>query len=720
MPDLDIHEIHMLRGPNRWAKHPVLEACVGFGNPHLATAEDLPEFNGRLKSWLPGLIRHPCRKDQHRGFFECLDSGTCPAHILERVTLELQTLAGHRGNYGNAQPTCVAGLFKVIVGFVDESVAVACLHSARALLLAAYRAETFEVEAEIERLRDVVDSEALGPSTAALVDAASERGIPWRRLQHGRSLIQLGHGVKQRRIWTAETDRTGVIAEYIAKDKDLTRSTLRQAGVPVPTGRIVSDADDAWEAAQDLGLPVVVKPRDANHGRGVFLDMKTRQQIGEVFPHAAKYGDGVIVERFIPGTDHRLLVVGNRMVAASRGEPAIIVGDGQQTVHELVESQLNMDPRRGSHDTAPWSKIDTVDWDPTVMADLRKQGHTITSVPRKGERVLVSRFANPAVDVTDEVHPSISEHVVVAAKTAGLDICGVDVVCRDISRPLEEQGGAIVEINASPGLHVHLEPAVGKGRPVGAAIIEMMFPAGNNGRIPVLGVTGTRGKTSTVRLIAHLLRASGKFLAVSSTDGLQFGPRRSVPAHGESIEGTAGVLLHPWTEIAVCEASAEQILRAGLGFDRCQIGVVLNVGTDALDLTHLDTLEQLAKVKRCVVDSVMPGGTAILNADDALVAPMAEHCQGGVIHFTREPANAVVMAHRAQGGRVVLVRDGGIQLVEGSAERRLCALGDVAGQSDGRRDVPLETVLAAVGAAWAFGLADGSIRQGLRHFAAAP
>lgn len=715
MPDLDIREIHLLRGPNIWANYPVLEAWVDLGSLKDASSEEIPGFNERLKTWLPGMIEHRCSVGERGGFFQRLDRGTYPAHILEHVTLELQTMAGHELGFGKARETCVEGLYKVIVRYLDEVVVQECLRSARELLLAAYSGGTFDVAAEVTRLQDVVDRNALGPSTKAIVDAAKERGIPWRRLQEGRSLIQLGQGVKQRRIWTAETDRTGAIAEYIAQNKELTRTFLKQAGVPVPEGRIVNDPDDAWDAAEDVGLPVVVKPTDANHGRGVFIDLNTREQVGDAFPQALKEGTGVMVERFIPGVDHRLLVVGSDMVAASRGDPAIVVGDGESTVVQLIESQLNSDPRRGELETCPWDKIDTVKWDPVILTDLQNQGYQPDSVPHDGERVLVARFANWAIDITDEVHPSVREHVVTAAKVAGLDICGVDVVCEDISEPLENQGGAIVEINASPGLLMHLKPAVGKVRPVGEAIINMLYPDGN-GRIPVIGITGTHGKTTTTRLLAHLLKAAGKFLGVCHSDGLQFGERHAESKQGDRLFGTHGVLLHPWTEVAICETSAESIILEGMGYDQCQIGVVLNVGTDHLGLGYMETMEQMAKVKRCVVDVVLPGGTAVLNATDAHVAGMAEFCKGSVLFFSHDAENAVLTEHRKQGKTGVFVKDEAVYLAEGAAERHLIKLGEIGMPHTGHFTFQIDNILAAIGAAWAHGLSDDALADGLRSF----
>ena len=719
MSDLDIREIHVLRGPNIWANYPILEAWVDLGSLNDASSEELPGFNDRLKSWLPGMIEHRCSVGERGGFFQRLDRGTYPAHILEHVTIELQNLAGHKVGYGKARHTCVEGLYKVVVRYLDESVAEACLRAGRDLLLAAYRGEDFDIAATVTQLQDVADRNALGPSTTAMVDAAKERDIPWRRLQQGRSLIQFGQGARQRRIWTAETDRTGAIAEYIAQDKDLTRSALTVAGVPVPEGRLVSSPEDAWSAAEDIGLPVVVKPQDANHGRGVFIDLTERQQVIDSYPEALKEGSGVIVEKFIPGTDHRLLVVGSKMVAASRGDPAIVVGDGENTIIHLIETQLNSDPRRGELETCPWDKIDTVKWDPVILRDLDKQGYTPDSVPRDGERVMVARFANWAIDITDEVHPTVRDHVVTAAQTAGLDICGVDVVVENISKPLEEQGGAIVEINASPGLLMHLKPAVGKVRPVGEAIVEMLFPEGQDGRIPVIGITGDQGKTTTARLIAHLMRTTGKVVGVCSSDGLQIGDRLTPTKDGDRIGGAHGVLLHPWTEIAVCEVSSEGILKDGMGFDRCQIGVVLNVGHSSLGIAYIDTIEQMAKVKRCVVDVVLPTGTAVLNADDPLVAPMAEYSKGSVLFYTREPENEVVAAHRAKGGRAVILRDNVVTLADGNDDRMLCSLSDVSMPTSGYFEFHAENVLAAIAAAWAYGLDDSVMAEALQSFAPA-
>jgi cyanophycin synthetase len=718
MTDLDIREIHFLRGPNIWTNYPVLEAWVDLGGLKDTSSDIVPGFSEQLKTWFPGMIEHRCSIGERGGFFQRLDTGTWPGHILEHVTLELQTLAGHTVGFGKARETCVEGLYKVVIEYLDEVVAEACMREAREILLAGYAGKDYDIADAVARMKRVVDRNALGPSTNAIIAAAEKRGIPWRRLREGRSLVQLGQGVNQRRIWTAETDRTGAIAEHIVQDKDLTRTLLSKAGVPVPEGRVVANPDDAWEAAEDIGTPVVVKPQDANHGRGVFINLTTREQVESAFQTASTEGDGVMVERFIPGNDHRLLVVGGELIAASRGDHAVVMGNGTDTIGVLVDTQLNTNPLRGVSDFCPWSKIDTEEWDPAILSELEKQDYQPDSIPNAGERVLISRFANWSTEVTGLVHPRNREHVTIAAQVAGLDICGVDVVCTDIAKPLEDQGGAVVELNASPGLIMHLRPATGEVRPVGEAIINMLFPAEKNSRIPVIGITGTHGKTTTTRLLAHLLSATGKFLGVCHSGGLQLGERRACTNKGDRTSGTHGILLHPWTEIAICETSAESILLEGLGYDRCQIGVVLNVGTEHLGLGYIDTLEQMTKVKRCVVDVVLPEGTAVLNADDALVAGMAEsdYCRCSVLFFSHVADNPGVIAHRAKGGRAAFVRDDAVYLAEGDGERRLCALSEVAMPLTGHFTFNVHNVLAAVGAAWAYGLADQVIIKGLSAY----
>jgi cyanophycin synthetase len=712
MPDLEITHIQMLRGPNIWANYPVLEAWVDLGALNDASSDEIPGFNDRLKTWLPGMIEHRCSVGERGGFFQRLDRGTYPAHILEHVSLELQSLAGHQLGFGKARATDIPGVYKVVIRYLDEAVAEACLRSGRELLLAAYRGEEFDVASEILRLRGIVESCALGPSTMAIVNAARQRAIPWRRIDATRSLVQLGHGARQRRIWTAETDQSGAISEYIAQDKQLTRMLLRQAGVPVPVGCSADDPDDAWDTAESIGTPVVVKPLDANHGRGVFIDLTTEEQVKGSYNYALEEGGGVVVERYMPGTDHRLLVVGNEMIAASKGYPAVVVGDGSRTIRDLVISQLLNSLQTGNSDECPWSKIDNTAWETSIKMDLEDQGYSLDSIPRIGERVMVARFSHWCIDVTDNVHPSIKAHAVTAAKVAGLDICGVDVVCRAISEPLEDQSGAIVEINAGPNLLMFLKPAVGLVRPVGEAIIDMLFPDGSNGRIPVFGITGARGKTSCARLLSHLLGQTGSVIGIASSDGIQIGTRNSATPDCDRTSATRGVLLHPWTEVAICEVGVEHILSDGLGFDRCSVGVVLNVSDEHIGHAHTESIEQIAVAKCCVVDVVLPTGTTVLNADDPLVAEMAASCKGAVMYFTTDPDAEVVATHQAAGGKVVKLLDGMLYLAHGNHSEPLCPLAEV--RSPAGCELHAANVLAAVGAAWAHGLTPAQIIAGLR------
>lgn len=716
---MEIQRILALRGPNIWANFPVLEAWVDLGELKDSPSDQLPGFNDRLMSWLPTMIEHRCGIGERGGFFERLRSGTYPAHILEHVTLELQTLAGSEVGFGKARETSIEGVYKVVVEYEEESFAKAALLAGRELFLAAVYDRPFDVAAEVAKLRELNQDARLGPSTRAIVDAAKARGIPFRRLNDG-NLVQLGYGKRQRRIWAAETDRTSAVAEEIAQDKDLTRALLRTAGVPVPEGRPVTCADDAWAAAQELGIPVVVKPRFGNQGKNVATYLTTEEQVKAAYHTASEGGYSVIVERFIAGADYRLLIVGNRMVAAARREPAQVIGDGIHTVGQLVD-RVNADPRRGNDHAMPLSKIRL---DPVAMSVLAEQGLSPSAVPPDGARVLIRRNGNlstggTAADVTDLVHPEVADRAVEAARVVGLDIAGVDVLAVDVTRPLEEQNGAIVEVNAGPGLRMHVEPSSGQPRPVGEAIVGTMFALGETGRIPIAAVTGTNGKTTTTRLIAHMFESQGNLVGMTCTDGIFVGNRRIDTGDCSGPQSARAVLFNPLVEAAVFECARGGILREGLGFDVCDVGVVTNIaGGDHLGVGDVHTLEQLVRVKRCVVEAVAPGGYAVLKADDPLVAAMAERCPGKVIYFARSETDAVVNRHREQGGRAVFIRDQAIVAAEGADETTVAKLDQVPLTHGGRVGFQVENVLAATAAAWALGISFETIAGGLASFGA--
>ena len=536
-----------------------------------------------------------------------------------------------------------------------------------------------------------------------------------RRLTDG-SLVQFGWGAKQRRIQAAEIDSTSAIAESIAQDKDLTKSLLHAAGVPVPMGRPAHSVEEAWTIAQEVGLPVVVKPQDGNQGKGVSVNITDRAAFDAAYATAVRYGV-VMVEKFLPGHDYRLLVVGNKLVAASRREPPLVVGDGKHTVRQLVD-QVNADPRRGTGHSTSLTKIR---FDDIAIGRLREQGLEPESVPVKGRRVILRNNANlstggTATDVTDDVHPEVAARVIEAAQMVGLDICGVDVVCESVMRPLEEQNGGIVEVNAAPGLRMHISPSYGKGRDVGKAVIDHMYPNGDNGRVPVIAVTGTNGKTTTVRLTAHLLKAQGLRVGMTNTDGVYVNGRQTDSGDCSGPRSARNVLMHPDVDAAVFETARGGLLREGLAFDRCKVAIVTNMGAgDHLGLNYITTLEDLSVLKRVIVLNVEPNGMAVLNAADPAVVSMAHHCPGDVTFFALDAHQPVLAAHRAQGKRVVFTDDGDIVAQKGKQIFRI-PLANVPLTRQGQIGFQTENVMAAVAAAWAVNVPWDAIAQGLSTF----
>ncbi|BCK86837.1 cyanophycin synthetase [Sideroxyarcus emersonii] len=712
---MEFLKILPLRGPNIWTYRPVLEVWLDIGDLEDSPSNTIPGYYERLSAWLPSLIEHRCSIGERGGFLQRLREGTWPGHILEHVTIELQNLAGMQSGFGKARGTSVRGIYKVVVRSRNEQVTHAALHAARDLILAAMQDKPFDVAGAVAQLHEMVDSLCLGPSTACIVEAATDRGIPSIRLNDG-NLVQFGHGVHQRRIWTAETDQTSAIAEGISRDKDLSKSLLSACGVPVPEGRIVDSPADAWEAAEEIGVPVVVKPSDANHGRGVSAELTTREEIEAAFHLADAEGSEVMVERFIRGNEHRLLVVGGRLAAAARGESVSLVADGHSTIRQLIDTQINTDPRRGPSEEFPLDLI-MLDEDAAIRFELERQGYTADSVPPQGKRVLVQRNGNVSIDVTDAVHPEVAATVALAARVIGLDIAGVDLVAEDISRPLAEQGGAVVEINAGPGLLMHLKPAEGQPRPVGKAIIDNLFAEGRNGRIPVVGISGTNGKSLTARMLARLLHLRGSHAGLACADGLYFAQRLIDQHDAANWASAQKVLLNRSVEVAVIENGSDTILTEGLGYDRCQIGIVTNIDAARhFGKYYIETPEQVCNVFRTQVDVVLPEGVAVLNAADPLVAPLAEYCDGEVIFFSRTGETELIASHLRQGGRAVLVKAGHIVCIAGMDESEAIGLAQVPVLANMPDPQQLDSVLATVAAAWALAVPVELIRGGLATY----
>ena len=703
---MDVSRIRALRGPNLWSRHTAIQAIVTCEGAECAIT-DLPNFEVRLRERFPAL--GDLIPADH------LDTVSM-AHALEFAALGLQAQAGCPVTFSRTAQAVEAGIYQVVVEYTEEEVGRLAFERAEQLCLAAINDTPFDLDAILKELRDLDEDIRLGPSTGAIVSAAMARGIPYRRLTQG-SLVQFGWGSKQKRIQAAETCFTSAIAESIAQDKELTKNLLHAAGVAVPLGRPVKDADDAWAAAQEIGLPVVVKPRDGNQGKGISVNLTGEEQIKKAFTLAEEFRDDILVEKYLPGHDYRLLVIGDKLIAAARRDPPLVTGDGVHTVRQLVEL-VNKDPRRSDGHATSLTKIR---FDEIALARLEQQGLNADSVPPRGSRVILRNNANlstggTATDVTDDVHPELAACAVAAAQTVGLDICGIDVVCDTMLKPLEDQGGGIVEVNAAPGLRMHLDPSFGKGRAVGEAIVGMMFPDGDNARIPVVAIAGTNGKTTTSRLIGRIFECNGLRVGMTSTDGVYINGKRTDTGDCSGPKSARNVLLHPDVDAAVFETARGGVLREGLGFDMCDVAVITNIGLgDHLGLNFITTVDELAVVKRVIVENVTPNGTAVLNAADPVVAAMAHHCHGNIIFFARDRMNPVLATHRAQGKRVVHVEREAIICSEGRKKHRI-PLANVPLTRNGTIGFQVENAMAAAATGWALGYSWEIIERAMANF----
>ena len=721
MPQLQDKSIEILshrhlRGPNMWSYNPALEVLIDIGDLEDYPSDKIPGFYERLCACLPSLHEHRCSYGEPGGFLKRVEEGTWPGHILEHLTIELQNLAGIPGGFGRARDGGGRGVYKVIVSATEEAVTLKAFTHARDLLLTLIQDSGDPIAQKnniIEELRELSDDLCLGPSTACIVNAATAREIPYIRLSSG-NLVQLGYGSKQRRIWTAETDQTSAIAETISRDKDLTKSLLRSAGVPTPEGRTVTSPDDAWEAAQDIGLPVVVKPIDGNHGRGVFINLYTQQEIEAAYAVAIDEGSEVLVERHIVGDEHRLLVVGNKVVAAAKGETVWVTGDGKNTIRELVQIQINSDPRRGNAEEHP---LNPVKIDSAVELELARQQLTGESIPALDQKVLIQSNGNVAFDVTDLVHPDVAYQVALAARVVGLEIAGIDLVAQDIGRPLDEQNAAIVEVNAGPGLLMHLKPASGKPQPVGEAIAEHLFPPGFDFRIPIIGISGSKGRTITAEMVAHFARLTNVNVGLSSNKDLYFGSRSITRTSQSNWENGRRTLQNRTIELAVIENNNASLLLEGLSYDQCHVGIVLNVDPQGLFPEHnISDEDQLFNVVRTQVDVVLPTGVCVLNADDPMIVKMTELSKGEVMYFSENRNSSVITEHQKNKGRVIIATPTAITLMQGDSETLVIPVPSFIQNYPKSEWAPHLSLAAAIGAAWALEIPFSIIKAGVETF----
>jgi cyanophycin synthetase len=712
-----IGELRALRKHNLYAYRPVLRALVDVGDHVDWSSDQLPSFTDQILAWLPGLSQHECSLHRPGGFVERLRRGTYLPHIAEHVCLELQGLMGFQVGFGRARNAGARGLYQILVEYEEEQPASEAFETAFRLTLAAMHGENFAVGAEIAKLIDLAEEYKLGPSTAAIVTEARLRGIPITRLTPTRSLIQLGYGQFQKRIRASETPFTSAIAVEICQEKPLTNCLLRAVGVPVPEGETARSADEAAAAALQIGFPVVVKPHDGNQGKGVGVNLNSEIEVRAAYAVAAQFDQTVLVESCIRGNDYRLLVVNGKMVAAARRDPAHVIGDGTSTVQELVAMENKNPRRRPGHS----SELTQIVLDEASDIALHQQSLNLESIPSPGQTVRLRTNANlstggTATDVTDDCHPRNALLATTAAQILNIDVAGIDIVCGDITRPLSEQGGAIVEVNAAPGLRMHLAPSHGRPRRVGRAIVDMLYPEGARTAVPIVSITGTNGKTTVTRLIAHIFAATRKTVGMTCTDGIYIGNERIKSGDSSGPRSAEAVLLHPHVEVAVLETARGGILREGLGFDAVDIGVVTNISADHLGLSGIDTVEDLARVKQVVIEAVKPQGVAVLNADDRLVAAMAAATHAEVIYFTLLGNSPVVSAHINDGGRCVRVDDGMVVLQTGRTKTELIELGSVSFTADGKLRFQIANALAAVAAAWGAGLNPAMIARALTTF----
>ncbi|MBO6879881.1 cyanophycin synthetase [Winogradskyella sp.] len=718
---MEIRSINAMRGPNYWSvrRHKLIVMVLDLGAMEDYPSNKVPGFYERLTEMFPSMHSHRCSVGEPGGFFQRVKEGTWMGHIIEHIALEIQTLAGMDTGFGRTRGYGEKGVYNVVFSYIEESVGRYAAKVSVDICEALIKGEDYDMEDDIQHMRELREKERLGPSTGSIVEEAESRGIPWIRLNKY-SLCQLGYGANQKRIQATVTSETSSIGVELACDKEDTKYLLEQAEVEVPKGDIIRRERSLEEACRYVGYPLVIKPIDGNHGRGITVNINNYDDALEAFRQAkeSSRSGAIIVEKFITGDDYRLLVINNKLVAGAIRTPAHVVGNGKSTVQELID-EVNRDPRRGYGHENVLTQITVNDLTKTIIKDA---GYTLDSVLADGERLILKDTANlstggTAEDITDIIHPanvSMAERI---SKIIDLDICGIDIMTTDITKPLSETGGAVLEVNAGPGFRMHLAPTTGLPRNVAAPVIDKLFPTqGDTGRIPIIAITGTNGKTTTSRLIAHIAKMKGYRVGYTTSDGVYIQNRLLMTGDCTGPASAEFVLKDPTVNFAVLECARGGLLRAGLGFKKCDVGIVTNVAADHLGLKGIHTIEQLAKVKGVIPETVLPDGYAILNADDDLVYDMRRSVECNVALFSMDENNPRIKALQRLNGITAVYENGYVTICRGEWKMRIMRAENIPLTYGGKAKFMIQNVLAGILAAHVQGISIEDMKAGLETF----
>ncbi|MBS1658726.1 MAG: cyanophycin synthetase [Chitinophagales bacterium] len=719
---MEILNIRVLNGPNYWSirRHKLIWMKLDLQDLEEKPTNSIPGFRARLEKLFPGIYSHECSVGKPGGFLQRVDEGTWMGHVIEHLALELQSLAGMDVGFGRTRETSQKGIYNVVFSYMEAEAGVyaakACVRIAQALV----DGVDYDLSEDIQKLREIREDERLGPSTGSIVDEAVARGIPFIRLNR-QSLVQLGYGINQRRIQATVASTTSNIAVEIACDKEETKNLLEKAEIPVPKGMICYDEDDLRMSINKIAYPIVTKPVNGNHGKGATTNIVDWDDAVKGLQAAKKYSRGVIVEKFITGYDHRVLVINYKFICAAKRTPASVTGDGKSTIQQLID-EVNKDPRRGyGHEKV----LTSIKVDEFTLKILQEKNLTLDAVIPEGYELWLKPTANistggTATDVTDLVHPDNIFMCERIARIIGLDICGIDIMTPDLSQPISEAGGAILEVNAAPGFRMHLAPTDGLPRNVAEPVINMLFPTGSPSRIPIIAITGTNGKTTTTRLTAHLVRSKGYRVGYTTTDGIYIGNQLMMRGDCTGPVSAQFILKDPTVEFAVLETARGGILRAGLGFDHCDIAIVTNVQPDHLGLMGIDTVEQLAMVKSVVPETVWPDGYAILNADDDLVYRMKSDIQCKLALFSMNENNHRIQEHAERGGISAVAENGYVTIMKGTWKIRVDKIMNIPLTFGGKATFNIYNILPAVLAGYLRGFEIEEIRSALQTFIPSP